>query len=258
MYQTKHEQQCFIKTFKDVQNNFVKRSWNIFVRLDTLCYYRLCDVVIYLCSLNVIVMVTDSFNFLFNSVMLESFRLLATPEFKNFHYDENKDVVKNLYSFARKTIRKITTVKVPKSRSKVALVFGFLLCILPEFILRRIFLGPFMFLAFGLLLMTSWVGVFVFVPVFYILWYVIKLISNALLVFLAIITTAFLAVCVLLIACMYFVFMTIFMFSIGTVMFLVYPMLFGIRIVVLSVIAVIYYMLKGLSVIKTYCFITDD
>ena len=100
MNQTKHESGCFIKTFQDAENHFVKRIWNIFVRLDTLCYYRLCDVIAYLCSLKVFDMVTDSFSFIFHSIMFASFQLFSTPEFnKTFHYHENKDILTNLYSF---------------------------------------------------------------------------------------------------------------------------------------------------------------
>lgn len=258
MDQTRHEQECFIKTFKNAQNHFVKRIWNTFVRLDTLCYYRLCNVLTLLCSLKVYDMVTDSFDFIFNSIMFESFKLFSTPEFKKFHYDENKNILKNLYSFARKTIKQVTAVEVPKSRSKACLVFGFLFCILPEFILRKMVLGPLMIIAFGLLLMTSWVGVFIFIPLFYLLWYIIKFVSKLILVFLAIVTTPVLAVCVLLIAGMYFVFMTIFMLTIGVAMFLIYPLLFGLRVAILSVIALIYYVLRALSVIKTCCFVTEE
>lgn len=256
MDQTKYEHECFIKTFKD-QNHFVKRIWNTFVRLDTLCYYKVVDVVTLLFSLKVLDMVTDSFNFFFNSIMLESFKLFSTPEFKNFRYDENKNILKNLYNFARKTTKQVTTVEVPKSRSKTCLVFGFLFCILPEFILRKVVLGPLMIIAFGLLLMTSWVGVFIFIPLFYLLWYIIKFVSKIILVFLAIVTTAVLTIGVLLIAGMYFVFMTIFMLAIGTVLFFIYPLLFGLRVTILSVIALIYYILRALSVIKTCCFVTE-
>ena len=257
MEQTEHERECFIKTFKDAQNNFVKRIWNTFVRLDTLCYYKLCDVVTTLCSLNVIAMVTDSFNFIFNSILFDSFKLFSTPAVKDFHYDENKNILKNLYNFSRKTIKQVTMVEVPKSRNKVSLVFGFLFCILPEFILRKIVLGPLMFFALGCLLMTSWVGVFVFIPLLYFLWYVIKFMSKVILVFLAIVTTVVLAIGVLLIAGMYFIFMAIFI-SLGAVMFLFYPLLFGVRVVILSVIALIYYVLRGLSVIKQACFLADE
>jgi len=257
MDQTKHEQECFIKTFKD-QNHFVKRIWNTFVRLDTLCYYRLVDVVTLLWSLNVMNMVTDSFNFVFASILFESFKLFSTPTFKDFHYNENKNILKNLYILARKTIKQVTAVEIPKSKSKTHLVFGFLFCIFPEFILRKVVLGPLMIIAFGLLLMTSWVGVFIFIPLFYLLWYIIKFVSKSLLVFLAIVTTTILAICVLLIAGMYFVFMFIFMFSIGVVMFLIYPLLFGLRVAILSVIALIYYVLRSISVIKTCCFITEE
>jgi len=203
-------------------------------------------------------MVTNSFNFVFNSIMFESFKLFSTPEFKNFHYDENKNILKNLYSFSRKTIKQVTTVEIPKSRNKTCFVFGFLFCIFPEFILKKLVLGPLMFIAFGLLLMTSWVGVFIFIPLFYLLWYIIKLVSKIILVFLAIVTTTVLAVCVLLIAGMYFVFMVIFMLTIGIVMFLIYPLLFGLRVAILSVITLIYYVLRALSVIKTCCFVTEE
>jgi hypothetical protein len=74
----------------------------------------------------------------------------------------------------------------------------------------------------------------------------------------AIVTTTILAICVPLIAGMYFVFMFIFMFSIGVVMFLIYPLLFGLRVAILLVIALIYYVLRSISVIKTCCFITEE
>ena len=259
MNQTKHESGCFIKTFQDAENHFVKRIWNIFVRLDTLCYYRLCDVIAYLCSLKVFDMVTDSFSFIFHSIMFASFQLFSTPEFnKTFHYHENKDILTNLYSFSRKTIKQVAAVEVPKSRNKICLVFGFLFYILPEFVFRKLVLAPLMFIPFGLLLMTSWVGVFVFVPLLYMMWYIIKLLSKIILVFLAIVTTAVLSICVLIIAATYFVFMTI-LFIIGSViMFIIYPLLFGFRIVILSVIALVYYLLRGLSLVKTCCFVTEE
>ena len=258
MDQTEHEQECFIKTFKDAQNHFVKRIWNTFVRLDTLCYYRLCNVVTLLCSLKVIDMVTDSFSCIFNSIMFESFKIFTTPEFKNFHYDENKNIIRNLYNFARKTTKQVTTVEIPKSKNTTCLVVGFLFCILPEFILRKVILGPLMIIAFGLLLMTSWVGVFIFIPLFYLLWYIIKFVSKISLVFLAIVTTTVLSICVLLIAGMYFIFMAIFMLTIGIVLFFIYPLLFGLRVVILSVIALIYYILRALSTVKTCCFVTEE
>jgi hypothetical protein len=258
MEQVYHE--CFIKTFKDAQNNFIKRIWNTFVRLDTLCYYKLCDVVTILCSLNVIAMVIDSFKFIFNSIMIDSFKLFSTPAIKdlNFQYDENKNIINNLYNFSRNTIKQVTTVEVPKSKNKISLILGFLFCIIPEFILRKILLGPLMFFALGCLLMTSWVGVFAFIPLLYFLWYVVKFVSKSVLVVLAIITTIILAVGVLLIACMYFILMTVFMFSLGAVMFLLYPILFGIRVVILIIITLIYYVLVGLSIIKKVCFLNEQ
>lgn len=48
------------------------------------------------------------------------------------------------------------------------------------------------------------------------------------------------------------------MFSIGIVMFLIYPLLFGIRIVILSVIVLLDYILKGLSVVKHVCFLDEQ
>lgn len=54
---------------------------------------------------------------------------------------------------------------------------------------------------------------------------------------------------------MYFVFMTIFMLTIGTVMFFIYPLLFSES---LSVIALIYYVLRTLSIIKICCFVTEE
>jgi len=192
--------------------------------------------------------------------MIDSFKLFSTPAIKdlNFQYDENKNIINNLYNFSRNTIKQVTTVEVPKSKNKISLILGFLFCIIPEFILRKILLGPLMFFALGCLLMTSWVGVFAFIPLLYFLWYVVKFVSKSVLVVLAIITTIILAVGVLLIACMYFILMTVFMFSLGAVMFLLYPILFGIRVVILIIITLIYYVLVGLSIIKKVCFLNEQ
>ena len=252
-------QECSVHiTFKNAENHFVKRIWNTFFKLDALCYYRMLDVLTFLCTLEVIDIVTAALSCVFNSIMFKSFKIFSTPEFKNFHYDENKNIIKNLYNFARNTIKQVTTVKVPKSRSKTCLVFGFLFCILPEFILRKIVLGPLMIVTFGLLLMTSWVGVFIFIPLFYLLWYIIKFVSKIILVFLAITTTIILTICVFLSAGLYFVFMTVFMLTIGIVLFFIYPLLFVLRVVILSAVTVIYYVLRALSMTKSCCFITDS
>ncbi len=256
MDQTAHHQRFFIKTYKD-DDHFVKRIWNTFARLDMQAYCMLIYVKRLLCFFKWKGIVNDSFNFLYRFVV-KTFNLFSTPEFKNFRYDENKNIVKNLYNFARKTIKKVTTVEIPKSRSKGCLVFGFLFCILPEFILRKVVLGPLMIIMFGLLWMTSWVGVFIFIPLFCLLWYIIKFVSKIILVFLTLVTTAVLAICVLLVPAMYFVFMTIFTLTVGIIVFLIYPLLLGLRVVILTVIALVYYIFRALSVIKTCCFVEES
>jgi len=251
------QEECFLKTFKNTQNHFLKRIWNTFIQLDTLCYYRLCDIITTLFSLKITKMVNESLLFVFQSIMMDSFKIFSTPDFKTFYYDDSKSIHSNLYNFTRITIKTTTTVKVPESRNKLCLVFGFIFCILPEFILRKMILGPLMLITFGFLLLTSWVGVFIFTPLLYMVRYLVKLISKIIIVFIAIVTTAVLAVSVFIIAGMYFVFMAIFMFSLGLVIFIIYPILFGIRCIIFSLVAIVYYILKMLSVVKTCCFVTE-
>lgn len=250
----KYTDEFFLKTYKD--DHFVKRIWNTFARLDTLFYYTLIDVTRHLCAFKWRDMVNESLNFLFSSIVVKAFNLFSTPEFKNFRYDENKNMVHNLYNFVRKTIKQVTTVEIPKSRSKGCLVFGFLFCILPEFILRKVVLGPLLFIALGLLWMTSWVGVFIFIPLACLLWYIIKLVSKIILVFLALVSAAVPAIGVLMVPAMYFVFMAIFALTVCGIVLLI-PLFLGLRVVILAVIALVYYIFRPFSMYKSVCFVTE-
>jgi hypothetical protein len=247
-------QWCFLKTYKD--DHFVKRIWNAFARLDALFYYTLIDVTRRLCAFKWRGMVNDSFNFLLSSIVVKAFNLFSTPEFKIFRYDKNKNMVHNLYNLFRKTIKQVTTVEIPKSR-KGCLVFGFLFFILPEFIFRKVVLGPLFFIALGLLWMTSWVGVLILIPLACLLWYIIKLVSKIILVFLALVTATVLAICVLLVPAMYFVFMAIFALTVGGIVLLT-PLFLGLRAVILTVIALVYYIFRPYSLCKSCFFVPEE
>lgn len=248
-------QRFFIKTFED--DHFIKRIWNTFARLDMMGLHVIISVQNFLCSFNYKSIVTETFSFLLNSVIFKSFNLFSTPAFKNFRYDENKSLVKNLGNFSCKTIKEVTTVRIPESR-RGCMVFGFLFCILPEFILRKVILGIPAIIAFALLWMTSWVGVFIFIPLGCLLWYIIQFVGKILLVLSALVTAAVLAIGVLLVPSVYLVLMAIFELTAGGIVLIIYPLCLGLRVVLLAVIALIYYIFNAFSVIKMCCFVYQE
>jgi hypothetical protein len=250
-----NEQDCFIQTFKNAQDHFIKRIWNTLVKFDVICYYKLQSLIITLWTFNIFHTIQRSLNFIINSILLESFKLFKTPKFSDFSYDDNKTTLNNLYTFTRKTIKSTTTVVIPESRNRVCFIIGFICCILPEFLIRKFILAPLMFIAFGLLLLTSWVGIFIIVPVVYFAWYIVKLSIKVVTVILCIVFSCIFSIILILFVISYYLFISLLTKLVFISVFIVYPVLFVIRCFVLFMVTCFYYTLRTLSLIKRCCFL---
>ena len=200
---------------------------------------------------------SKGFEFIFNSILLESFKIFSSPSATQFVYSDSKSLIENLYGFTRKTTKRVTTIKIPQGRNKTCCIIGYIFYIIPEFILRKFILGPLLIIVFGLLLMTSWLMIFIFIPVLYLVNYVIKTVAKVITVFFAFITAISLTLCLLSGIFLYLNFVCCLLVIFGLFIFIIYPILIVLRVIILSIVTIIYYLLRLIKLSKKYCFIIE-